>query len=296
MPIGIPENGSNITNITASGTFNVPAKARMAMFVVVGAGGDGGIGAVGASATPFTGSGGGGSGGVTFAQYPASFLPSTLYAFLSAGYPYGGTATKCYISIANDSGGLVAANTLAYANCGETGQIGASGTGGVAGFGGAIASLANMPFGNIGLTLFYAGQGGSPGRYGSAASNVTGRQFTTGGAGGGGCNTVAANQAGGYVTAYATNFPGTAQAAGGGTLGANGTNGQSGYQQFNGMFSWCGGSGGGAIYQGSPSTAQGGNGGNGGYGCGGGGAAPSYSGTAAIGGTGGDPIIYFITW
>ena len=281
---GLPEWDANtrgsITLITSTTTWTKPV-CEYVCFVVIGSGGNGAAGASGATGA---GGGGGGSGGLTIVQIPSIFVPTTVYVFVN-----NGPGLNTYASVNNDTGGLVAGNTIAYA-IGGANAVTTSG-----GAAAAAATIANTVVANLAATDFYTGVIG-----GAQSANATRPYPLRTGGGGGGAKTVA----GGSVVALGA-FPALAGGLVGSNPSGNGGNGNPGVSnQIAGFWAPIGGTGGGGGGNGAVGSLNGGNGGNGangsyggGGGGGGGGGAASGAGTNGTGGTagtGGGGAVYIV--
>lgn len=262
-------------------SWNIPERAQLISFLVIGGGGGGGAGGQGAAGTARAGGGGGGSGAVTSVIMPAKFLPSTIYLCVGNGGTQGtpgvpaGAGGISAVLVDYDTG-FSPYNTIIRANGGNGGTH----VGSAAGTGGTVITSTSCPLITAGIHKFRAGVSGNAG--GSATAVPTNLLpyvsfFLTGGMGGGGVSTGNIGFKGGDILAN-----GLMPQAGGSAGGTNPPQGTSGifYQK---PLMCQGGAGGGG------GSGTGGAGGNGAPGCGGGGGGAGV--TAGRGGFGGGGLI-----
>ena len=273
--------------------FTVPPNSTTLNILICGSAGGGGTGGSGTGTNP-GGGGGGGIGGWMSLIVPSQLLPSsTLYVFLNTG-------ANSYISIANDSGGLVSGNTLAYATFGLVGVNGTPTGAGNGGAGGATPLLTTAKLASLGVPTFNAGQAGGAGASTSTLNNVAPTYgFITPGSGGGRpLNLSPPSNYGATILAFGGNSTViTGQFGGAGALsaGGNGTRGNDGFVYSAGQLLFCGATGGGG---GGYSAVLDGNGAPGGdatlsLACGGGGGGAGT--TGGTGGAGGSPFCLIIS-
>lgn len=267
----------------------------MASIYAIGPGGGGGSAETGN--TP-AGGGGGGSGGVSRLTIPLFLLPDTLYIRVTPGgsggftelVPSDGVAGNTAFSPSSTLIGVYPSSTAQYlflrANAGAGGGAGTAAAAGAGGAAGTISSTAEAPLGNLGATLFIAGNAGGSGGTSnpSGVSQGTGSQIY-GGGGGGGYNGVSVGN-GGAITGLAnTPFLTSPGGSGSAQFASNG-------------FSWStvfplkiyGGTGG----QGRPSGAGGPGGAAAAWGAGGGGGGGGF--TANKAGDGGPGCVIIQCW
>lgn len=282
-------------------TWQKPRGFVMATIYAIGPGGGGGSGRA-ATALTKIGGGGGGSGGLSRLTIPLFLLPDTLYIRVTPGGSGGagvsadsnGNSGNVNFSPLSSIVSVYSSTTAQYcflvANAGGGGVAGASTTGGGGGSAASISSTSAAPLGNLGATLFIAGNAGASGGVGGG---VLGGNITQGtasqiyGGAGGGAQDSTLSGGGGSINALSNTPFGVSQ---GGT--ATGLNGGSG-------FSWStifplkhyGGTGG----RGS-TTGTSGSGGNGCVpGTGGGGGAGAQV-TSGRGGDGGPGCVIIQCW
>lgn len=273
--------GTSPANTGGLYTWNVPERAQLVSFLVIGGGGGGGAGGQGAAGTARAGGGGGGSGAVTSLLIPAKFLPSTLYLCVGNGGAQGtagvtaGAGGTSAVLVDNDTS-FAPYNTIVRANGGN----GGSHVGSAAGTGATAVTATSCPFITAGIFKFRAGVAGIAG--GSATAVPANflpytNFFLTGGTGGGGVSTGNVGFKGGDILAN-----GLMPQAGGSAGGANPPQGTSGIYYTKPLMGQGGAGGGGG-------SSVGANGGNGAFGCGGGGGGAGV--TAGRGGFGGGGLI-----
>ena len=271
-----------------NGTWIKPEGICMVSIFMFGGGGGGGGGATGGAGTTRVGGGGGGSGAISRALFPAFALPSTLNVVVSpggAGGIAGGSgvsATLTYVDLPNSGNNFSTAPTISSTILiRATG--GASGTGAGGGGGGGGAAAATTFAGTtISITALSPGQQGGS----SATKDVVfgGTVFDTiSGGAGGGSTTLATPTAGGSITVTPTSY--MPANPGGGNTGVRGNDGVFLFKPL----SSTGGSGGGAIDNGT-----GGRGGDAAIGSGGGGGGAGTTGGA--GGRGGNGLVIITCW
>lgn len=268
----------------------------MATIYAIGPGGGGGSGRAASTATSTVrgGGGGGGSGGLSRLTIPLFLLPDTLYIRVTPGGsggassispPQDGTAGNVAFAPSPTLVGVYPSTTAQYlflaANAGSGGAAGTT-SGGSEGGAASASATTSAPLGNLGATLFIAGNAGASGGVGIPASitQSTGSQIYGGAGGAGSSAGSTGGSAGGDINALAnTPFrvsPGCPQ---GGEAGGAG-------------FSWTtvfpmkhyGGTGGASA--GNGNGRPGGNGGVPGAGGGGGGGGALTSGAGGDGGPG----------
>ena len=258
-----------VTVLTSSATWSVPAWARRVEAVVVGGGGGGGSGAAGATGSTRFGGGGGGAGGTCAAAWTASDLATSLT--ITVG---GAGAAGAAVSSGNGAAGVAGTASL-IASGGVTLLSAPGGSGGLGG----SASSGPGGAGGAGFPASNGGGGSSVTGTGAGGASLTRPDGSGGGGGGGGLDAAnivrsgGAGGAGGSLTTSSVGGTGGSGAQGGGGASASTPN-----------RSWASGGGGG----GGASTTTGFAGGAGatGAGGGGGGAGVTASGSGGVGGTG----------
>lgn len=255
------------TVMTASGSWNPPAWARVVEALCVGGGGGGGAGAFGATGARY-GGGGGGAGGLSVGRWSVDDLPASLSVTVGAG----------------GAGGSAAAG-----QAGGASTISAGGVAILSGLGGGGGGPGTASSGTAG-----AGGMGAPGSNGGGPSNVTssgsaGRTYDRpdspgGGGAGGGVDAAGVARAGGPGGEGAViGLRVTGGAAGSGAPGQPG--GVSPHPRL-GLMGGGGGGGGASAadagHAGGPGGAQGAGGGAGGAGVTAGGAGGAGAGGAVI--------------
>lgn len=267
-------NRRELTFVTASGTYNVPAWARRLAIVAQGGGGGGGSGAAGTNAANRFGGGGGAAGGWTEEEFDAAEIASSLTISIGTG----GTGAAGVSGTANGAGGGAGGNstiqsgsTVILTGYGAPGGAGGSTT---AGTGGAAQPWCWPMVGAGGGASSVTASGGNGGSVSKGAG---------GGAAGGGIDTAGIQRPGGPggYGHYIGEAPRRANGGTGGTAG-NGGSGGSGKAWDRGAGG--GGGGGGA----GTAAANGGIGGPGGApaGGGGGGGGTRDNATSGAGGNG----------
>lgn len=275
----------------------------MATIYAIGPGGGGGSGRAASvdSGTDRGGGAGGGSGGLSRLTIPLFLLPDTLYIRVTPG----GSGGASVAALSNGVAGNVAfapsttlvsvypSTTVQYlflrANAGNGGAAGSTTTA-TAGTAGAISATTDAPLGNLGATLFIAGNGGAGGpanTFGSSITQGTASQIY-GGAGGAGVGTgLSGGLQGGSISAlFNTPF---AASPGGTSTSLPGGAGFSWTTIFPGKY--YGGTGGAALGNG-----VGGSGGNGGVPGAGGGGGGGGALTSGAGGDGGPGCVIIQCW
>lgn len=271
-----------LTEFTSNGTWTKPIGLKRAFVSCVGGGGGGGSGRCDNAGTNRFGGGGGGGGAITFRQFAASDLPSSINVIIGNG-GIGGTGVSTAATNGNPgtAGGDTSFGGLIITKGGSfgTGGTGASGTGGQGG----NALLCSPLAGPYSLT----GAGGGSGSSGNGSGGSQGLSATTGAAGGGGgggissTNVSATNGgSGGSIYSNGTVISGPSAGA-----SPNGLSNQSNFLFFSTTLASLSGLGTGGA-GGYPPNIVSGNGGN--YGAGGGGGYASLTGTTSgSGGNGG---------
>lgn len=265
----------------ASSTYTKPEWVSLVTVILVGGGAGGGSGRRGAAASQRNGGSGGGGGGYSFAQFPASLVPSSVT--VTVGQSANGGAAIAVDSTNGSNGAAgnpTSFGTLMYALGGGVG-IGGTATGTHAGGSGGSGTNGGNSGGTTGASGGAGGAGSTGGGWGASGGGAGGG-LTTG-------NAASNGGAGGNLSGVAGNFSGAGAA---GTTGA-GQNGGNGTGVTANLPGGGAGGGGGA----SNASAAAGNGGNGGiYGGGGGGGGASVNGqTSGAGGTGAAGIAIVIT-
>jgi len=279
-------------------TWQKPRGFVMASIYAIGPGGGGGSGRAAsvASATIRGGGAGGGSGGLSRLTIPLFLLPDTLYIRVTPG----GSGGASVAALSNGTAGNVAfapsttlvavypSTTAQYiflrANAGGGGAAGSTIT--VApGTAGAISATTDAPLGNLGATLFIAGNAGASGNTGAGGSitQSSPQSQIYGGAGGAGAPASSnLGSAGGDISALASTPFGVSP---GGATGLPPTAGGAGFS-WSTIFplKYYGGTGG--ASRGNSDGAAGGNGSVPGTGGGGGGGGGITSGRGGGGGPG----------
>jgi hypothetical protein len=270
----------------------------MATIYAIGPGGGGGGGAS-SSASGRGGGAGGGSGGVSRLTIPLFLLPDALYIRVTPGGSGGdgglaaiGTAGNVAFSPSSSLLAVYPSTTAQYlflaANAGGGGAAGTNTGFAAAGTAGSISATTAAPLGNLGATLFIAGNAGTNG---GSATTTSGPSSITqgtasqiyGGAGGAGWSPVVSG--GGTSALAGTPFLGV---PGGTTGGGTGSNGMSWGSIF--PMKIYGGSGGGMVAGAGGYAAQPGAGGGGGAG------SNSDSIRAGRGGDGGPGCVIIQCW
>lgn len=278
-----PSRPTEVTVVTASGSYDVPAWARRLRLVCIGAGGGGGAGASGTSASARAGGGGGGAGGRASEEIDIAELSGpTLTLTVGAGGAGGAGVTGATNGGAGTAGGDT---TIA-----DGAQILLAATGGGGGGGGSTSAGAGGA-GGTGDTPANAGGAGSTAASAAPGVDSTRGDGPGGGGGAGGLNISGSTASGkdgghGYLIGHASGRRATRGA--GGASGAAGSAGAAkGWQRGAG----AGGGGGGAI-----ASANGGAGGAGGApgGGGGGGGGARDTWTSGAGGSGARGEIWII--
>lgn len=278
-----PSRPTEVSVVTASGSYDVPAWARRLRLVCIAAGGGGGAGASGTNASARAGGGGGGGGGRTSEDIDIAELSgATLTLTVGAGGAGGAGVT----GTTNGGSGAAGGDTTIA----DGAQVLLAATGAGAGGGGSTTAGA-AGTGGVGNTPANAGGVGS-----TAASAVAGVDSTRGDGPGGGGGAAGLNVSGstasgkdgghGYLTGYASGRRATRGAG-----GASGAAGSAGAAKAWQRGAGAGGGGGGAI-----ASANGGAGGAGGApgGGGGGGGAARDTWTSGSGGAGARGEIWII--
>lgn len=235
------------------------------------------------SSTPVRpGGGGGNGGGVSYAEFPLSYLPNTVDVTVGAGGTGGAAITTDYTSGANGQwGGNSSFGTYVSALGGE----GAWGGNGIYG----LSTYQQYNYGAAG-NIIVGGLGGGGNNAGaganSSSTSVAGNTtevstLTSGGGGGAGLSSAGTTYAGGS----------SVKSVGYGTIMVTATAGTNGANLLNGEGFFGSTGGGGGSSSGTPSR----DGGAGGRGSGGGGGAASNNGTTSgAGGNGGDGYVLVI--
>ena len=265
-------------------------------FQVPGNGGQAGNGVIASSA----GSGGGGGG----AGERAALLTPAIFVGMGLNFNFGtpGVGGAAVSGGVGTAGGVIAAafsiTGLGITTALLTGVVGSTAGPGVGVAGGINTCGAVTPWTNAGLYQSTAPLAAGAGVASGAGTSLTSSTLTvTGGAGGGGCSTIAAF-AGGAITPTA---PIPYPAIAGGAIGPSGTP-RHGYTILpnstdrigNPGYCSLGGAGGGATFNSTP----GGDGGNAGFGGGGGGGGACSGGSnlSGKGGDGGPGFLYVVSW
>lgn len=267
---------TQVTVLTASGSYDVPAWARRLRLVCIGAGGGGGAGAAGTNAANRAGGGGGGAGARASEEIDIAELSgATLTVVIGSGGSGGGGVTGTASGAAGSVGGDT---TIA-----DGAQILLAATGGGAGGGGSTSNGA-AGTGGTGDTPANAGGPGSTAGSPMPGGDSTRGDGAGGGGGAGGLNTSGTTTSGkegghGYLIGNAAGRRAT-RGSGGASGGAGSAGSDKAWQRGLG----AGGGGGGGI-----ASTNGGSGGAGGApgGGGGGGGATRDSYTSGSGGAGG---------
>jgi hypothetical protein len=276
-------NRQELTVITASGSYTVPAWARRLKIVALGGGGGGGSGAAGTSAANRFGGTGGNAGGWVEEEFDVAEVAATLTVTVGAGGTGGAAVTGITNGASGASGGATSVasggTTLLYA------YGGGGGAGGIT-----TAQSANMS--NTTYSWPVAPAVGGTSSISSTASAGGLAVKGAGAGGGGGAIDTASVQRSGGAGGVGYFMGATARRANGGAGGAAGNGGSSGFNK-----AWdrgCGGGGGGGGA--GASAANGGEGADGGIPSagGGGGGATRDNATSGAGGTGGRGEVWII--
>lgn len=299
----IPDNSLNnqIFYSTTSGStswqiWQKPNNTSFVYIYVIGGGAGGGGGGTGGGVAR-GGGGGGGSSAFSVGLFPATLLPDTLYIQVGNGGNGGSAGTAgsigglSYVSISAST----STNPILMKSGTASPTAGGGSTttaGGTAGVGSTIWDYTLHVFPQLGQITTYAGSNGVAGGGSAQVGNsVTISNIVTGGAGGGGANTVTYFGGGDITgTGFINTIPGGVLSGASGSGGYM-TNIPSTNSSVRQPMLFTGGAGGAGTLIGTA-----GFGGNGAYGSGGAGGGASVNGTGGSGGRGGDGIVLITSW
>ena len=293
-PVGITGLGADYTH-----KWIKPRGKSMLHILLIGRGGNGGTGVIGANSTA-AGGGGGASGSQVALTIPMWAIPDELYILMGA---FNANSSWITVSPPVNASSPAVNTVLALAANGGNGGNASGATAGTAGAVGTTPAANTMPLGWTWADAVIGGQAGIAGGTtgaGAALTLPTTGLIVTGGTGGAGLGTAGvAGTAGGAFTVPSSNMffahPG---GAGGSAATTPPNQGTHGYQIWQKLAYWYGGTGGGSTH----GTATGAGlvqaaGGDGGPGCGGGGMGGALTGsTAAVQAKGGPALAIFTAW
>lgn len=290
--ISLTTSFPQVTLITnpGTGTYTVPAGARLVTFLGWAGGGGGGSGRRGLTNTVVCGGGGGGGGAGGKYSFPADILGGSVAWTNGAGGTGGGSVTT---TSSNGTNGVTGGNT-SFGNwvtlSGGGGGGGGTATAGTAGTAG--ASYAMWP-GLGGAAASASGAGGGAAVDGNASPYFVGQLLAAGGGAGGGITTAGVASAGSRGGISALWLAVSKSNQGYGNQGNINSSGQNAYNANAGLVSPGSGAGGGGSSL-TNNAGSGGIGGNYGGGGGGGGAGADTGGNSGAGGNGANGAILII--